>query len=151
MGGPRCDRSRQLRRESGAVRHPAWRTISAAAGGRGLDSGPGGGRYCSRVAHRASQVGKQQHAVEKSRDWKKRRRVPARCRHRCHRSAAQSSLLQKLPEDLRRDRTFPHCVMELALRAAGRQQVATEAPTGHPHNGGLTARALGAPEHALRS
>ncbi len=30
--------------------------------------------------------------------------------------------LQKPPEDLRRDRPFPHCVLELALWTAGRQQ-----------------------------
>ncbi len=59
--------------------------------------------------------------------------------------------LPKLPEDLRRDRTFPHGVLELALRAAGRQQVEAETPAGHPPDGGLTARALGAPGHALCS
>ncbi len=59
--------------------------------------------------------------------------------------------LQELPEDLRRDRTFPPCVLELALRAAGRQQVEAEAPAGHPPDGGLTARAPGAPGPALRS
>ncbi len=62
-----------------------------------------------------------------------------------------SDLLRKLPEDLRRDRTFPHGVLELALRPAGRQPVEAEAPAGHPPDGGLTARAPGAPGHALRS
>ncbi len=36
--------------------------------------------------------------------------------------------LEKLPEDLRRGRTFPHGVIELALRADGRQQVEAETP-----------------------
>ncbi len=62
-----------------------------------------------------------------------------------------SDLLEELPEDLRRDRAFPHPALELALRAAGRQQVQAETPAGHPHDGGLTARAPGAPGPALRS
>ena len=59
--------------------------------------------------------------------------------------------LRKLPGDLRRDRTFPHGVLELALRTAGRQPGEAETPAGHPPDGGLTARAPGAPGHALRS